>query len=81
MQYNVHEGATYYKYYNSVEEAKPKVFLVPKALARGLSFSVLNSLKLGSNEGMSCPGMIIERPANLVSFTFCTQDAVRVDAD
>jgi len=81
MQYKVHEGATYHEYYNFVGELKPKVFLAQKALARVLNFSVLNSLKLGSNEGMSCPGMIIEAPVNLVNFTFCTQDAARVGAD
>lgn len=80
---------TCHMYYNSVGETGPHVFLVVhKALERALHFSALDSLKLGLNEGMSCPGMTAERAnsqsrlrvGSLVSSTFCTQDAVRAGA-
>lgn len=62
--------------------------VVQKALARVLRFSALDSLKLGLNEGMSCPGMTVEKAngqsrlgiGSDVSFTFCTEVAVRAGA-
>lgn len=54
MKYNVHKDTTYRKYYNSIGEAKPNIFLAQKALGRASNYLVLTSLKLRSNEGMGC---------------------------
>ena len=43
------------------------MLLVLKALARVLNFSVLNSQKLGSDEGRDCPKNIIERLASPIT--------------